>query len=210
MTTRGSNRRHRRKGQAMIEFVLVVPLLALVLGLTFFFGWAMKNQQRVAVSNRYAVWRAVTARDWVAGGAINNRILENKGDAVTVDSRGGPTTTVTRFVNSFVNVGPEAGALAGEIFSARCPGSHGADVQAHFPSDGGLYSRFGGAITGNYVREGREWRRGEMAFEWNDGGRQISLLSIGYFGALDATLAGIPAPGESVGHTFRNLYLVRW
>ena len=210
MTTRGSNRRHRCKGQAMIEFVLVVPLLALVLGLTFFFGWAMKNQQRVAVSDRYAVWRGVTAGDWVGGGAINRRILENKADAVAVDYHGGPPTTVTRFVNTFVNVGPEAEALAGEIFSARCPGSHWADVQAHFPSDVGLYSRFAGAITGNHVREGREWRRGEMAFEWNEGGGQISLLSIEYFGDLDATLAGIPAPGNTVGDTFRNLYLVRW
>ena len=52
-------KRHRSRGTAMVEFVMCIPLLALLISGMFFFGWAMRNQQKVKVSDRYAVWRAV-------------------------------------------------------------------------------------------------------------------------------------------------------
>ena len=43
----------------MIEFAMCIPLLALLITGMFFFGWAMRNQQKVKISDRYAVWRVV-------------------------------------------------------------------------------------------------------------------------------------------------------
>ncbi len=43
----------------MVEFVFCIPLLALLISGMFFFGWALRNQQKVKVSDRYAAWRAV-------------------------------------------------------------------------------------------------------------------------------------------------------
>ncbi len=57
-------RASRRHGTAVIESIFCVPLIAIILGLTFFFGWAMRNQQRVIISDRYAVWRLVMTK-WV-------------------------------------------------------------------------------------------------------------------------------------------------
>lgn len=48
-----------RRGTAMVEFVMCIPLLALLIAGMFFLGWAMRNQQKVKISNRYAAWRDV-------------------------------------------------------------------------------------------------------------------------------------------------------
>ena len=53
------NMRRRRRGTAMIEFVLCIPLLALVIAAVFFFGMVMRNQQRLRAADRYVVWRTV-------------------------------------------------------------------------------------------------------------------------------------------------------
>lgn len=54
---RGAGRRGRcrRRGAAMVEFCLVVPLLASVLVLILFAGWAFTRLQRVGMSARYAM-----------------------------------------------------------------------------------------------------------------------------------------------------------
>jgi hypothetical protein len=47
----------RRRGAAILEFLLVLPFLAFLLTLIFFFGWARTNQQHVEAAARYVSWR---------------------------------------------------------------------------------------------------------------------------------------------------------
>lgn len=52
-----------RRGSALIEFVFCIPLLALIILGTFFFGHVMRNQQRLRVADRYHAWRLVQNAD---------------------------------------------------------------------------------------------------------------------------------------------------
>lgn len=49
----------RRRGAAMTEMVLVLPLLVFVLAMMIFFGRGMVRAQRALVMDRYATWRTV-------------------------------------------------------------------------------------------------------------------------------------------------------
>ncbi len=55
--------RHTRRGTALIEFVMCIPLLALIIAGTYFFGMVMRNDQRLCVSDRYHAWRVVQNAD---------------------------------------------------------------------------------------------------------------------------------------------------
>ena len=50
---------HHDKGTALLELVMAMAFLSFILITTFFFGWAMMNQQHVKSSARYASWREV-------------------------------------------------------------------------------------------------------------------------------------------------------
>jgi len=56
---------HGRRGQAMIEFLLTVPLLLLILFLIVTFGKGFRLKQRAVVGSRYAAWH--TAQTGGAG-----------------------------------------------------------------------------------------------------------------------------------------------
>ena len=186
----------------MMEAVLCIPLIATVLGLTFFFGWAMRNQQRVIISNRYAVWRRVLAKDPVGGGHLNSAFFAGKAGGISVDYGGGPIDTLEEYVDTAGDRGAVVESLAQELVIERFPHSHSAEVSAWFPSDVGLWQQFTGEIERRHVREGVEWRNREAALE--------TEVRDEFFIPLDQALLAIPAPGDSLGLAFRRLYLQRW
>ena len=49
----------RCRGTAMLEFIMCIPLMAILIAAIFFFGWVMRNQQRVRIATRYASWKHV-------------------------------------------------------------------------------------------------------------------------------------------------------
>ena len=196
-----------RHGTAIIESVFCVPLIAVVLGLTFFFGWAMRNQQRVIISDRYAVWRRVVAGDAVGGGRLDRDFFGGQASSVAVDYNPPDQPhkgdeTLEDYVSMAGQRGAAVEALAQSLVLERFPRSHSAEVSAWFPPKVGLWSRFTGAIQRQYVREGVEWRNQEAALE--------PEVRDQFFVPLDSALLGIPAPGDSLGQAFRNLYLHRW
>ncbi len=181
---------------------MCVPLIALVLGLTFFFGWAMRNQQRVIISNRYAVWRRVLAGDAVGGGRLNNTFFAGKAAGVSVDYGGGSIETLEKYVEAAGDRGAAVESLAERLVLERFPRSQSAEVSAWFDSDVGIWQQFTGAIERRHVREGVEWRNREAALE--------PQVRDEFFIPLDQALLTIPAPGDSLGQAFRRLYLNRW
>lgn len=192
----------RRHGTAVIESVFCVPLIAVVLGLTFFFGWAMRNQQRVIISDRYAVWRRVVAGDAVGGGRLDRDFFGGQAAGVAVDYAGGPDGTLVEYVDRAGRRSAAVEALAQRLVLERFPRSHSAEVSAWFPTDVGLWKRFTGAIERRHVREGVEWRNQEAALE--------PQVRDQFFIPLDSALLSIPAPGTGLGLAFQNLYLRRW
>lgn len=190
----------------MLEFVLVVPLLATVLVLTFFFGWAMKNQQQTIVADRFAAWHGVLANDWPTGGQINTVSLSGQASTVTVEYPAGTGDVVNRLATEITAVGPEAAVLARDVYVLQCPQSHYANVSTVFPTSVGLWASMNGDISWSHIREGLEWRRGQMYFEEGSS----SFVSNTFYPSLDQALSSIPAPGDTVGTAFRRLYLMRW
>ena len=57
MNRRYPEQNPRRRGTALLEFVMSLPILLLVIAGIFFFGQVMRNQQRLRVSDRYVSWR---------------------------------------------------------------------------------------------------------------------------------------------------------
>ena len=208
MTVRSATTRfgnvHRRRGAALLEFVLCIPLLAGIIVLTFFFGWSMKNQQRVRVSDRYTAWR------WVHGGRdapthanLNGFFFDFKAGEVWVDGGGGPTETLTDLVGEVARISPQAAALAEELVTNRFPHGQSASVAATFPTDVVLWQRLsGGAMSHHHVREGVEWRRGQASCE--------DVLADEFYHSLDTAMSTVPAPGDGLGQCVRRLYLTRW
>ncbi|MHC4983662.1 MAG: TadE family protein, partial [Planctomycetota bacterium] len=68
----------------MIEFVLCIPLLAFVIMVIFFFGWAMSNQQQVKISGRYAAWGEVRGKGLASPQRLNSMFFSKEAGSVSV------------------------------------------------------------------------------------------------------------------------------
>lgn len=187
----------------MIEFVFCVPLIALVLGLTFFFGWSMKNQQRVIVSARYTAWKNVLSRTTPTSDNLNETFFGDKADDVSVDLDPGTNDTLIDYAQQ---AGSQYGAavetLATELAMERFPNCHRAGLGAEFSSDVGIWSKFTGPITRSHIRDGIEWRRGQAL--------QEQAVADQFYSPFDSALSGIPAPADELAQMFRDLYLQGW
>jgi len=199
---RGSS--HRR-GNVMIEFVMVIPLLGFILGLTFFFGWAMANQQHVKTTDRFQSWRRVRAGSGVPQKQLNDWIFQ--GHLGSYNQNAGTYTTETRktleeLVSYVGNVSPRAEGLAREVVMEKCEKGRWVTASGTFPSDIALFQEFHGSIKHTHMRDGREWRWRQL---WCEQEIRDEFLS-----ELDTTLKGVPSPGDSLASMARRLYLTRW
>jgi len=193
-----------RRGASLIEFVLCIPLLAFVIGLTFFFGWAMSNQQGVKISGRYAVWREVRGGGAADPRDLNRKFYSQKAGGVSVDGRQATDETLRDLVDAAGDVSTEAKMLADHLVLDRFPRGVGAEVAAEFPTDVGLWNQLGGgAIRHRHMREGVEWRRGQASCE--------EVVRDDFLIQLDGALRRLSStPGAEFGQVLRNLYEYRW
>ena len=196
-------RRRGRRGTSMVEFVLCIPLLALVIMVSFFFGWAMSNQQHVKVSGRYAVWRQARGMGVAEPEYINHKFFEDKAGFVAVDSLPGTDQTLQDMVASAGNVSAEAQIFADHLVLGRFPRSMAGVVAAEFPSDFAFWNRFQGTIEHRHAREGVEWRRGQADCE--------EVVRDDFMAELDAALRDLEAsPAGDFSQVLRRLYTERW
>jgi len=199
-----TDRWRRRRGTALPEFALCIPLLALIVAATFFFGWAAKNRQRVTVADRYAAWRGVRASG-VSGGQLNETFFEDRADGVDVEVEVGTARTVETirdYVALAESFSADAGFLADELARQRWPRGWWVHVAADFPPQVEAFRHLTGAIHGQHAREGVEWRRGQADC--------VGVTVREYVPGLDEMLHGVPAPGTGVGQAFRQLMWVHW
>lgn len=211
ITARSSDfRLGRRRGNVMIEFVLVIPLLATILGFTFFFGWAMVNQQHVKIADRFQTWRKVRAGSRVGAAVLNDRIFQGHLDENTYAQESGTTSAETKktleyLVEAAEAQSPEAGALAQPMVMDRSPHGQWTTVRGRFPSDIGIFQQvenYQGDIRHTHMRDGKEWRWRQIWCE--------PVIKDEFLFELDSTLLGVPSPGDGLAAMARRLYLTRW
>jgi hypothetical protein len=183
----------------MIEFVMVVPLLALVIGLTFFFGKAMMDQQHVRISARYTAWNGMQNDE---PNGLNQRFFGDRAEGVAIHGGRGPLDTLEYLVDGADQVSREAGEYAEESVLRRFPKGWRGYVSAEFPSDVGAWQSFTGAIEREHLRDGVSWKRGQCS--------PSSAIVELFLEDLDEALENVSAPGEELAQTVRNLYRHGW
>lgn len=197
----------RQRGTVLMEFVLVIPMLAGIIALTYFFGWAMKNQQRVRAANRYAAWRWVHGQHDVSEMNLNQNFFDSKAGSVSVNGwGGGPTDTLSDKVDVVRDQTPRCGDVVDQCVLGTDHWPHGcsAGIGASFPTNVTLWQWLvdEGGIRGHHVREGVEWRRHQARIE--------EPLCEEFYSDLNQALGSVPAPGDGLGEMARRLFLAAW
>jgi hypothetical protein len=195
------NRRRRQRGTAILEFVLSVPLLALVIAAAFFFGWAMRNQQRMRTADRFAGWRAVEVAEPTPE-EINTWFFAGRGQGIELSSGSGPDGTLEALADAAGDQSDPAQSLMRELLDKDCvPRGRSETVHSGFATSVDFWRRLAeGAMESSHVRDGRPWRRGEV-----DIGRAVRDL---YLDELDVKTADVA--GSDVGRALQSLYLQGW
>jgi len=207
---RPRGRDRRRRGAALVEFVMCIPFLAFVIACIFFFGWAMMNQQHVWVSDRYTVWRDLYGWQEIhgtdgqvlsRGEALNLMFFANKADPVSVDGSGGWTPET---ISDLVTAAGERSAAAEELAqrSAEQSFPHGrtGEVAAEFPPTMAAWQHISGAIRSRHWREGVVWRRGEVSY--------LQIIQEQFLADLDEAVMDFQDP--QLRDNLRALYRQRW
>lgn len=203
MTRLTTRQRTRRRGTATVEFAMTIPLLGLVLSLTFFFGWELTNKEHLRMSDRWAVWRTVRGADDSNTQMLNDTFFKDKATNVNMNlcDRCGPQNTLQSLVQQAGTVSPGAGQWAQELVIDRFPWACSAQVSAEFPSPSAAW-KGAGAIHSAHTRDGFEWRRNQARCE--------EALQQDFLSNLDGTLSTVPAPGDTLANVFQRLYLSGW
>jgi hypothetical protein len=194
----------------MIEFAMVIPLLAAVLGFTFFFGWAMVNQQHVKIADRFQTWRRVREGHRVGAKTLNERIFQGHLDEDSYHQTGGTYSdetekTLLGLVEAARMQSEDAALLAEPMILDKAERGRWTDVHGRFPNDIGIFQQvedYQGAIKHTHMRDGREWRWEQLRIK--------DVIRDEFLSELDDTLLGVPAPGDGLAKMARELYNAKW
>ncbi|KKM78637.1 hypothetical protein LCGC14_1357950 [marine sediment metagenome] len=205
-TGRGGRGRLHRRGTAMIEFVLILPVLAVILGLTFFVGWAMMRKHQVIVADRYAAWQRVEVGAWPTEEKLNEKFFADKALDVSLESMGLKRETAEDLVSEAGSLNRRSESLAEELLLDRFPRGRRAHLTASFPGHQSPWQReklkLIRTIQSRHGREGITWRRDEVNC-WG-------TLRDQFYPELDDALQRVSAPGDGMAHMIRRLYLDHW
>lgn len=208
------HRRHNRRGTSMIEFVLCLPFLGFILMLTFFFGWAMRNQQQVKMADRYLTWQRVYTheREDVTRVDINEEFFQNKvpvPPGPNTDSGWGPRKAQEGLVAAAGQVDRSAEDLARSLILGDSgwyffSPSYRLEMMAGFGTEYIMWQKItkGEQIRSSHLRECTEWRRGQAPLE--------GTVRDQFLTEIDTVLDGVQPPGERMASTFRSLYERSW
>jgi hypothetical protein len=194
----------RNSGTALIEFVMSIPFLVVVISLTFFFGWSLKNQQEVKVSDRYLAWSDTAAGGVQSPTDINVTFFETKAVNVQTGYNNSPAASTDTLSDLVSKAGQVAGPVA-QYMSDNSPHACSVSVGAQFPppaSAAAAWQQFTGQMNGDYVREGVEWRHTQASCE--------PAVINQYLNPMDRMFINIPTPGDSMAGIFRGLYNSSW
>jgi len=182
----------------MTEFVLVLPFLAIITALTFFFGWALMHKHQVVTASRYSAWRKVEAGTWPTEEELNEICFNNQATEVGLSPGGEGWETARDLADEAGAFSAYAEELAERLVLDRFPKGRRAHVSADFGRSQAFWQNFTGAMHSRHGREGITWRRDEV--------RCWSTLRDLYYHDLDESLRGVNGMAEMI----RRLYLAPW
>jgi hypothetical protein len=186
----------------MIEFVMSLPLIMVVVGLTMYLGWSMMRKQHVVVADQYAVWKTIEDGQ-PNDGDLNRMFLNLKANRVNQDLNTGPDDAVNYWVG---NVPGQAQILASELMYNHWLNPQNVGQQNHLSAEFnfpyGLAQIFSGDIEARTGREGRELYHGQ-AHQW-------SSLNNLYYRDLTDSLGSVSGPGQSFAQQISRMLTARW
>lgn len=188
-------------GSATVEFVLAIPLLAMVIAGTFFLGWVMRNHQQMRVADRYAAWRSVDDAAPTAA-RIDADFFDGRGEDTSLSADAGPSGVLEAFVAAGRDESDAAGDLADNLVAdGRVPRGSGMTVRSQFATNVEFWRKLASTpMDSRHVREGPDWLRGQV----DVGGAMRELYFSDLEQAVDQTA------GTSISQSLRNLYQNGW
>jgi hypothetical protein len=217
----------RRRGAAMIETAMCIPLFACILVGTMFLGWAMMDQQQVKTAARYVSWRHANSGAWTYDfvdpntdsedaewfddpdhPGLNHMFFRDEAIGVSVSRSGGQNDEVEDLVDAAAGRSDYAGEFADKLLvnpypdHGAFPRAQGASVSAEFGTDVAAFKRYKGAISAYHIRDGVEWRKNEA------GCRYVTRKQ--FLDDLDQVLLSVPNPGTEMGKMIRDTYVNGW
>ena len=155
-----------RKGTALLEFVMSIPLLATVIAGTFFFGWVMRNHQRVRIASRHAAWSQVyESAETANSGDVDDLFFDTRGEGTSVEGEGFAGSALEEYVTAVQTRDEDAGRVVEEMITeADPPAARREIVESNFETNNELWRKLAkGAIRMEHSRGGRTWRRPEWS-----------------------------------------------
>ncbi|MEI7834945.1 MAG: TadE/TadG family type IV pilus assembly protein [Planctomycetota bacterium] len=195
-----TTKRHRR-GAVMLETVMILPFLAVIIGLTFFFGRAIRNQQQVQVTARHMAWRNL-AGGWPGydtPAIYNQAFYQGRANPCGDAGGGGLDPVRTDYIQKTDDASARAGKLANQAVTSWSDGVSDT-ASAGFPTEVGMWKWFKGDTHHSHSREGVEWRRGQVSY----------LETIRDQFLMNLHHAVLNLPDMTLQANLQALYLQRW
>lgn len=204
-TTRG---RHLRRGSAMVEFALALPLLVLVMSILLFFGWQIPRRHNAIVGARHSVWRTFDGGT-PSDAELDGEFLEDRATWIGQSHAGGPLDSYEAWAGA---TDPDARDLAEELVTSRWPHGRQTRLSAEWITRVRLWQELSdpdgdpatrGHVSGRHAREGIEWHHGQVA-PW------ATLRDLYAEELHDDALGTVPAPGDGLARTIQGLLVAHW
>ncbi|MBN1555307.1 MAG: pilus assembly protein [Phycisphaerae bacterium] len=188
-------------GTATVEFVMAIPLLALIIAGTFFFGWLMRNHLRLRAADRYAAWRSVEDTP-PSGAEIDEEFFDGRAEGTHLEGDSGSDETLQAFIVAARNQSADADELAENLVARHhVPRARGQKIKTKFTTSVEFWQKMApGMMDSRHVREGRDWVRGEV----NLGGSLREL----YFSDIEQSVEDVA--GENISQSLQNLFQNGW
>lgn len=216
--------RRGRRGTAMVEAAMAMPILGGILVLTMFFGWAVMNAQAVKTAARYTAWRHVYGRSHPEDGypandpnagydpnqfELSEMFFRDEARSHGVGGHGGWIDEFEALVSAAGGYSDTARTFSdrlilhpsGSPYYWHFHHAYHAHVWAEFENDVEAFQKWQGSIHARHMRDGREWRRNQAH------SRHVTREM--FLGDLDAMLGNI-AGDQGLAERTRGLYRHGW
>ena len=191
-----------------MEFALAIPMLALIIALTFFCGYALTNKQHITAASRYAVWSGAYGQAAPSDDQLNAMFLASKGDQIVTSQSGWASATLEELVTWVGCDDQSAGDFLDQCIGDGAAHSRSGEVAAEFPSSIGAWQSFIGPRRSAHFRDGGQWTRGELSY--------LEPVREQFLSDLDSAVLDIrqdqedDSPMVSLTEALRDLYSQRW
>lgn len=202
---------------------MCLPLLAFLLVMTMFFGWAMMNQQHVKAASRYVAWERVYSL-WFNNRGMDPNHIENwtdsnsttlndmffRGEATSASTvhHGATDDEFEQWISASYGKSSSAGDFCDALILHAPPDyghfnhSCGDDLWATFSNKVEAFRQFSGDIHAMHLRDGVEWRKSEADCR--------NVVRIQFLQSLETQLSTIPSPGSGMANMLKGTYRDGW